>query len=61
MKRQTKERINFIILWVVVLIAVIAVVSSVVAYAYALIAYGGKPISEVPTWALWFLFSGKGR
>ena len=59
MKATTKERIKeklFIAFWVAVIVLAVAVV---VAYIYALIAYGGKPVSEVPTWALWFIFGGK--
>lgn len=26
---------------------------------YCLITYGGKPIQEIPGWALWFMFGGR--
>ena len=59
MKKIDKEKVR---LWLTLMflraVFVLAVVA-VVAYIYALIAYGGKPVSEVPTWALWFLFGGK--
>lgn len=29
----------------------------VVLWLYALIAYGGKPITEIPSWVVWMLFS----
>ena len=25
-------------------------------WVYALVTYGGKPITEVPTWAVWLIF-----
>ncbi len=25
---------------------------------YCWVAYGGKPVTEVPSWALWFMFGG---
>ena len=28
---------------------------------YAFVKYGNKPISEVPSWALWFMFGGGNR
>lgn len=61
MKRKIKEWIKaklFYALWITIIVLTI---SAIIAYVYALIAYGGKPVSEVPTWALWLLFSGKGR
>lgn len=28
----------------------------VVFWVYVLVTYGGKPITEVPTWAVWLIF-----
>lgn len=36
-----------------------AVIIAVIALGiYALIAYGGKPITEIPSWAVWFFIKG---
>lgn len=28
---------------------------------YAFVKYGNKPIGEIPSWALWFMFGGNRR
>ena len=40
------------------IILAIAVILGLVAFGfgiYALIAYGGKPITEIPSWAVWLM------
>lgn len=31
-------------------------VAIIAAWIYAFVEYGGKPITEIPTWALWLIF-----
>ena len=61
MKRNIKEWIKAKLFYAFMIMVIVLAISAIVAYVYALIVYGGKPVSEVPTWALWLLFSGKGR
>lgn len=39
---------NFVIAFVFIL--------AIAFFVYTFVAYGGKPITEVPTWAIWLLF-----
>lgn len=39
------------------LLAIIAIVCSIA----AVIMYGGKPVTEIPAWALMFMFGNKGN
>jgi len=41
------------LLIVLMLLFIIAVIGS---WLYVLITYGGKPITEIPSWAAWFFF-----
>ena len=43
--------------WSVILsLLVVAVVGAIVMEIYVWIAYGGKPVEEIPKWALWLMF-----
>lgn len=44
--------------WLGVVFAVIAFVGLIAAEICAWVLYGGKPIDEVPMWALIFMFGG---
>lgn len=37
------------------ILSIILCIALIVLWIYALVAYGGKPITEIPFWALWFL------
>ena len=51
--KKNKEWFPIILLWTIV-IAIICL------GIYALVKYGSKPISEIPTWVVWmFLSRGK--
>ena len=51
---KKKVKINWTIVFVVILsIIVISIMSTTI---YCWITYGNKPVSEVPNWALWFMF-----
>lgn len=39
------------------LIAIMLIIGLIVLWIYVLAVYGNKPITEVPTWALWLLHS----
>ncbi len=36
-------------------LVIILCIALIVGWIYALVMYGGKPITEIPFWALWFL------
>lgn len=44
------NKLLMVLLWLFI-IAIIGL------WLYVLITYGGKPITEVPSWAAWFLFA----
>ena len=39
----------------------LAIVAAVAIWLYALINYGGKPITEGPSWAIPFIIGGRAR
>ena len=41
----------------IIILAVILIIISLIFEFWVMATYGGKPVSEVPLWALWFLFS----
>jgi hypothetical protein len=54
-KTSSVEKKLTVLMWVVVI--------SIIAFfiglnIYILIAYGGKPVDEIPSWVLWFWFGG---
>lgn len=54
-----KDKVIDILLRVVMKLLILLMVGVAALYIWALIKYGGKPISEVPTWVWWLLRSGK--
>lgn len=47
-------------LWVVIIGAIIFLgICFGIFEIVLLIMYGGKPIEEIPTWVIWFLFRGR--
>ena len=50
MKKWIEEHLAYLI--VRIMIAVVAIV--IVGWIVALVKYGGKPISEIPSWVLYF-------
>ena len=42
-------------------LVVLAIVAAVALWLYALITYGGKPITEIPSWAIPFIIGGGRR
>ena len=56
MKKWFEKHLAHLIVGISVAVVVIAIVVWVV----ALVKYGGKPISEIPAWAL-FYFIGNGK
>jgi hypothetical protein len=53
MKKNRKDINWFIVAWV---IFGILFVSFMAFEIYLLVTYGGKPLNEIPTWVVWFLF-----
>lgn len=43
---------------VLIILCIIAIGATALTI-YALIAYGGKPITEIPTWAFWLIHTSK--
>lgn len=59
MKKDIIEKAIFALLGIFSVIAILMIITLIVAYVYALTKYGNVPISELPTWAWWLLKSGK--
>jgi hypothetical protein len=55
---KAKETIITIGLWILVVIGILIALSIIALEVYVWITYGGKPIGEIPSWALWFMFKG---
>lgn len=53
MKKNRKDINWFIVAWV---IFGILFVSFMAFEIYLLVTYGNKPLNEIPTWVVWFLF-----
>jgi hypothetical protein len=49
---------NFII-WASVVIMILAILSFIAFEIYLWITYGGKPIEEIPFWAIWLMWGEK--
>lgn len=47
-----KYKLVLVLMWIII-IAIIALV------VYALVAYGDKPITEVPSWVTWMFIHGR--
>ena len=45
--------------YLIIGISILAVVAVITLYIVALVKYGGKPITEIPSWAFVFLRGGK--
>lgn len=56
MKKWLNEHFIYLIVGILIAVVAIAIVGGIIAFAK----YGGKPISEVPSWAL-FYFIGNGK
>jgi len=56
MKKWFEEHLVYLIAGI--LIAVVAI--AIVGWIIALVKYGGKPISEIPAWAVYY-FIGSGK
>ena len=39
-----------------IILALIVIVGSVIFFIWAMATYGGKPVSEVPSWVHWLMF-----
>lgn len=46
-----------IISWVVIVVVVLLAVALFGFIAYVWLVYGGKPITEIPAWALWLIWN----
>lgn len=58
-KELRKETILHTLLIVIFTILAVAIVGSIIAIeAYVWTHYANLPVTEIPTWALWFMFGG---
>ena len=51
------DKLRTVIYYFVVISLCILLITFIGMEIYVWISYGGKPINEIPTWALWFMFS----
>lgn len=59
MKRKpSKYNVKNIILTILIVLFTLFVLINIFWTIYAFVKYWGKPVSEVPIWALWYMFSG---
>lgn len=56
MKKWFENKLPYLVIAAVLLI----VIGAIALWITALVMYGGKPITEVPAWALIFLFGNRG-
>ena len=56
--RKRNEVLTHII-WVMLMVLLLAAVAAMIGIEiYVWVCYGGKPTSEIPLWALWFMLRG---
>lgn len=58
---KIKEFLTTTLCLIIVLLPLILLVLYFIVYFYALFEYGGRPISEIPTWAWWLLQNRGGK
>ncbi len=51
------DRLKNIFIYIMFTIVVLLVTSLVIIEIKVWVNYGGKPINEIPAWALWFMFN----
>lgn len=56
MRKRNMKEFGYIVALVILMILV---VSFIVFEVVLLCIYGGKPIDEIPTWVLWFLWRNR--
>ena len=52
------ELIKTALLFLVCGLLILIILGLIGVEIYVWVNYGGKPITEIPAWALWFMFSG---
>lgn len=58
---KIKKFLEIALYLIIVLLPLILLVLYLIVYFYALFEYGGRPISEIPTWAWWLLQNRGGK
>ncbi len=58
MTEERKETIISVLVWALWVLVILIGLSILALEVYVWITYGGKPIGEIPSWALWFMFKG---
>lgn len=58
---KIKEFLGNALCVIIVFLPLILLVLYFVVYFYALFEYGGRPVSEIPTWAWWLLQNRGGK
>ena len=49
---KNKEKISLFIAYAIIIAIIIGVIAFVI---WTFVTYGGKPITEVPSWVFWFM------
>ena len=57
-KHELKEILTVIGIWTLIIVICLFVVIYIGWTIYAFVKYGNQPITEIPSWALWFMFGG---
>ena len=58
MKESFWSYVLLILMWVFIIALIAFVGINIFWLIYAFVKYGGKPISEIPSWALFYMFRG---
>ena len=58
MNKELKDTLIVIGIWTLIIAFCLFVIICIGWTIYAFVKYGGKPITEIPSWALWFMFGG---
>lgn len=53
-----KNRISKLPKYILFALLTLIIIAYVGIEIYVWVTYGGKPIDEIPAWALWFMFGG---
>lgn len=51
-----KTNWKYILFWIAIGLAITFVLINGGWSVYAFVKYGGKPLDQIPTWALWYMF-----
>jgi hypothetical protein len=61
MKNKIVDKLKMVGIITILIIVVGLILSIIGVEIYVWIEYGNKPITEIPSWALWFMFGGNSK